>query len=218
MDPISFLAWRFYYFFRDPPREAPSGRVVVAPADGVVLYVRRVDEGLVPSPLKRGVAVPLDEWVGAVSCEGGGTLVGIYMTPLSVHYNRAPVAGRVTRVVSRPARGENLSMTRAFMRLIWDMKPYEEDSRYITQNARNSIAIDGEAPMVVVQIADRYVRAVDCFVEEGDDVAVGQKVGMIRMGSQCDLYVPDGTGVTLSCRAGDRVRAGETVLGTYRPK
>lgn len=215
MDPLTFLAWRFYYFFRDPPREAPSGRVVVSPADGVLLYARRVTGGEVPSPMKRGVPVPLDEWVGAVPCPGDGTLVGIYMTPLSVHYNRAPVEGRVSRVVARPARGENLSMTRTFMRLLWGMAPYEEDSRYITQNARNTISFDGEAPMVLVQIADRYVREIDCFVAEGDRVATGQKVGMIRMGSQCDLYVPDSSGVTLDCTPGARVFAGETVLGRY---
>lgn len=215
MDPLSFLAWRFYYFFRDPRRETPAGRVVVSPADGVLLYARRVTGGEVPSPLKQGVAVPLEEWVGAVACPGDGTLLGIYMTPLSVHYNRAPVAGTVTRVVPRPARGENLSMTRTFMRLLWGMEPYEEDSRYITENARNTIAIDGEAPMVLVQIADRYVREVDCFVGEGDRVRAGEKVGMIRMGSQCDLYIPDSAGVTLACSVGARVLAGETVLGTY---
>lgn len=215
MDPLSFLAWRFYYFFRDPPRRVPAGRVVVSPADGVLLYTRRVVGGEVPSPIKNGVPVPLEEWVGAVPCPGNGTLVGIYMTPLSVHYNRAPVAGHVTRVVPRASRGENLSMTRTFMRLLWGMRPYEEDSRYITQNARNTIAIDGDAPMVMVQIADRYVREVDCFVAEGERVEAGQKVGMIRMGSQCDLYVPDDSRVTLDCRPGARVYAGETVLGTY---
>lgn len=215
MDPLSFLAWRFYYFFRDPVRTPPPGRVVVSPADGILLYTRRVTAGAVPSPLKQGVAVPLQEWMGKVPCAGEGTLVGIYMTPLSVHYNRAPVAGSITRVVARPARGKNLSMTRIFIRLLWDMLPYEEDSRYITENARNTIAIDGEAPIVIVQIADQYVSEVDCFVAEGDRVAAGQKLGMIRMGSQCDIYIPDSSKVTLDCHPGARVRAGETVLGTY---
>lgn len=215
MDPLSFLLWRFYYFFRDPPRTPPPGRVVLAPADGVVLYVRSVQGGEVPSPIKRGVAVPLDEWIGKVPAEGDGTLVGIYMTPLSVHYNRAPVAGTVTRVVARPAKDKNLSMTRPFMRLLWGMQPYEEGSRYITENARNTVAIEGDVSIALVQIADAYVSEVDCFVAEGDPVVAGQKVGMIRMGSQCDLYIPDRANVKLACRPGDKVRAGESVLGTY---
>ena len=215
MDPLSFLAWRFYYFFRDPARQPPPGRVLLSPADGYLLYARRVEKGQVPSPIKKGVPIPLDEWIGSVPAQGDGTLIGIYMTALSVHYIRSPVPGRISHVVPRPARGENLHQTRTFVRLIWGMPPYEQDSRYITQNARNTIAIDGEIPVVVVQIADRYVRECDAFVGSGDQVAAGDKIGMIRMGSQCDLFVPDSAGVKLDCRPGERVRAGESVLGTY---
>jgi len=215
VDPLSFLAWRFYYFFRDPPRTAPAGRVVVAPADGYVLYRRRVQAGQVPSPIKQGVTVPLDEWIGRVPCAGDGTLIGIYMTALSVHYIRSPVPGRIAQVVARPALGENLHQTRTFVRLLWDMRPYEEGSRYITQNARNTIAIEGAVPAIVVQIADRYVSECDCYVAERQAVEAGEKIGMIRMGSQCDLFIPDSAGVTFSCSPGDRVAAGETVLGTY---
>ena len=105
MDPLSFLFYRLYYFFRDPERRAPDGRVIVAPSDGHVLYVRPVPADAVPSPVKGGVDVPLDEWTGGgAAFEGSGTLVGIYMSPLSVHYTRAAVEGVVTRIVHRPAR------------------------------------------------------------------------------------------------------------------
>ncbi|HEY4122912.1 MAG TPA: phosphatidylserine decarboxylase [Byssovorax sp.] len=215
MDPLSFLLWRFYYFFRDPERAVPEGRVVVAPADGYLLYSRRVTGGHVPSPIKEGVPVPLDEWLGEVDVAREGTMVGIYMHALSVHYIRSPVPGRVKRVVPRPARGENLHQTRTFMRLLWGMQPYEEGSQYITQNARNTVAIDGEVPMAIVQIADRYVKECDCYVAEGEDVTAGQKIGMIRMGSQCDMYIPDRPGLELDVKPGTRVVAGETVLGRY---
>jgi phosphatidylserine decarboxylase len=215
MDPITFLAWRFYYFFRDPVRKPPPGRVLLSPADGFLLYARRVKGGEVPSPIKQGVPVPLDEWIGNVPATSDGTLIGIYMTAFDVHYIRSPVPGRVTHVVPRPALGENLHQTRTFVRLIWGMQPYEEDSQYITQNARNTIAIDGEVPVSVVMIADRYVRECDAFVAPQDAVAAGDKIGMIRMGSQCDLFVPDSAGVKLDVKPGSRVRAGESILGTY---
>lgn len=215
MDPLSFLFWRFYYFFRDPVRKPPPGRVLLSPADGFLLYMRRVTADHAPSPIKGGVPIALDEWVGKVPRAGDGTLVGIYMSAMDVHYIRAPVPGRVSHVVPRPARGENLHQTRTFVRLIWGMQPYEQDSRYITENARNTIAIDGEVPVVVVLIADRYVRECDAFVAPGDAVAGGDKIGMIRMGSQCDVFIPDSTGLKLDCRPGTHVRAGETVLGTY---
>jgi phosphatidylserine decarboxylase len=95
------------------------------------------------------------------------------------------------------------------------MQPYEEGSRYITENARNTTVIDGDVPVVVVQIADRYVNQCDSFVTAGQRVGAGDKIGMIRMGSQCDLYIPDSANVTLDCRPGQRVRAGESILGTY---
>jgi phosphatidylserine decarboxylase len=215
MDPFSFLLWRFYYFFRDPIRTAPKGRVIVAPADGFVLYQKRVAAGEVPSPVKQGVTVPLDEWVGTVPRVTSGTLIGIYMSALNVHYIRSPVPGRVSKVVARPALRENLHQTRTFVRLLWNMQPYEAGSRYITENARNTIAIDGELPVVVVQIADRYVRHCDCYVGETEPVSAGQKIGMIRMGSQCDLFIPDRPNVKLDVQIGTQVKAGESVLGTY---
>lgn len=215
MDPLTFLAWRFYYFFRDPVRRPPSGRVVLAPADGYLLYERRVEAGKVPSPVKQGVSVELDEWIGQIDCPGDGTLIGIYMTALDVHFIRSPVPGHVSRVVPRPAQGENLHQTRTFARLLLGMHPYAEGSRYITENARNTTVIDGEVPAIVVQIADRYVSECDSFVEPGERVAAGDKIGMIRMGSQCDLYIPDSAGVRFDCRPGMHVHAGETVLGRY---
>jgi phosphatidylserine decarboxylase len=215
MDPLSFLAWRFWYFFRDPDRRAPPGRNLVSPADGKILYVRRVASGTLPNPVKAGVAVPLEDWLGTTPPDSGGTLIGIYMTPFSVHYNRSPLAGTVAAVAARPAQGENLSMLRALMRLTWNMSPFEEDSAHILQNARNTIVIAGDFPVVVIQMADRFVREVDCFVTSGQRVEKGEKVGLIRMGSQCDLFIPESAGVSACCKPGDSVVAGETILGTY---
>jgi phosphatidylserine decarboxylase len=215
MDPLSFLAWRFWYFFRDPARQPPAGRNVVSPADGRVVYVRPVAAGALPNPVKAGVTVPLDDWLGAAAPEGGGTLIGIYMTPLSVHFNRAPIAGQIAAVVPRAAQGENLSMARAFMRLVWRMPPFEAGSGHILQNARNTIVIAGDFPVVVIQMADRFVREIDCFVTTGQRVAKGDKLGFIRMGSQCDLFIPAGAQAKVSCQPGDEVLAGETILATY---
>jgi phosphatidylserine decarboxylase len=215
MDPLSFLAWRFWYFFRDPPRRPPPGRNVVSPADGGVLYVRTVEAGRLPNPVKAGVTVPLEDWLGTTTPETGGTLIGIYMTPASVHFNRAPIAGQIAAVVPRPAHGENLSMARAFMRLLWRMPPFETGSAHILQNARNTIVITGDFPLVVIQMADRFVREIDCFVTAGQHIDKGAKLGFIRMGSQCDLFIPTGAGVTVSCQPGDNVQAGESILATY---
>ncbi|MBN1654339.1 MAG: phosphatidylserine decarboxylase [Deltaproteobacteria bacterium] len=216
MDPFSFLLWRFYYFFRDPPRTAPEGRVIVSPADGYILYIKEIAPGATPSPTKKGSSIVLHEWPPGLSLfDARGILIGIYMAPWSVHYNRAPVSGMVTKIISSPAKSKNLSMARALMRLLWDLKPYEKDSTYINQNARNIIVFEGEISAAVIQIADRYVNQIDCFVRPGEQVQTGAKVGMIRMGSQVDLFLPETPRVELRCKIRDKVSAGTTVLGTY---
>ena len=218
MDPLSFLVWRFWAFFRDPPRTSPEGRVVVAPADGRILYVEPVKAGTTPSAVKQGTKIPVDNPEAVPPVEAPGVLIGIYMFPWSVHVNRAPVAGKVTCVRARPALRENRSMVRALMHLAWALPVTDEVRDSVADNARNTVIIEGEVGEVsaaVVQIADRYVREVDCFVREGETVERGQRIGMIRMGSQCDVFLRQVPALKVLCRPGDRVRAGETVLASY---
>ena len=215
MDPLSFLVWRFWAFFRDPPRHSPQGRVVVAPADGRVLYVESVPAGTVPAVLKQGAAVPVENASAVQPADLPGVLIGIYMFPWSVHVNRAPVGGKVTSVQPRPAVRENRSMVRALMHLAWDLPVTDAVRARVSGNARNTLVIEGELSAAVVQIADRYVREVDCFVREGETVERGQRIGMIRMGSQCDVFLRQVPALDVLCRPGDRVRAGETILARY---
>ena len=215
MDPVSFLYWRFHAFFRDPERHAPAGRVVVAPADGRVLYVSEVAPHTMPMVVKNGTEIPLTDAPFVSPSELPGVLIGIYMFPWSVHVNRAPIGGKVMHAQARPAVHENQSMVRALMHLMWHMPITDEVRASVAENARNTIVIKGDMSVAMVQIADRYVRQVDCFVHSGDAVTCGQRVGMIRMGSQCDLFMRRIPGLEVLCRPGDRTRAGETVLARY---
>jgi phosphatidylserine decarboxylase len=215
MDPLSFLLWRFPVFFRDPERHPPPGRVVVAPADGRVLYVSEVPPGCMPTVVKHGTPIPIADAPSVGPGECAGVLIGIYMFPWSVHVNRAPVGGRIALVNARPARHENQSMVRALMHLMWRLPITDEVCASVAENARNTILIEGDLAVAVVQIADRYVNQVDCFVRPGEQVACGQRVGMIRMGSQCDLFFRQRPGLEVLCRPGDKTRAGETVLARY---
>lgn len=190
--------------------------MVVAPADGRILYVKRAAAGDLPRPAKHGRLLDMEEWGDEISPPLDGYLVGIYMTPLSVHYNRAPVAGKVAKVAKRAAlRGENISMVRALVRLIWGMDDPEALDAYVHNNARNTIVIEGAIRTFLTQIADRYVDEIDCFVSEGDRVEQGQKLGLIRMGSQCDFFVPSSCKLLPACAVGQKTVAGETVLAEY---
>ncbi len=103
----------YHALVKDPERSPPTGNVIVAPADGRVLYVKRVENGTVPEVIKRGVPVPLVEHLKTDAGRrfGDGYLVGIYMNADGVHVNRVPVGGRVTeRIIFN---GPHLDMTEA---------------------------------------------------------------------------------------------------------
>jgi len=80
-------------------------------------------------------------------------------------------------------------------------------------NEQNGVAIvtPGGRTVTYVQVAGMVARRIVCDLKEGDSVRQGQRVGMIRFGSRVDLYLP--AEARLSVVPGDRVRAGESVIG-----
>jgi phosphatidylserine decarboxylase len=190
---VAILAYRFY---RDPEREAPTDAgAVVSPADGEVVYVRVSDDGALPVAAKRGRSYRLDELTGTPLRSARAVVVGIGMSFLDVHVNRAPVGGRVS--VRRHFPGRFASLRRP-------------ESAF--ENERATTVIQrGDLQVAVVQIASRLVRQIVGFVHEGDDVAAGQRIGAIRLGSQVDLVLP-ADAVEVLVRPGDRVAAGTTVV------
>jgi len=165
-------------FFRDPRRTPPSEEgAVVSPADGKVILVEpEVEESRF---LRKRAAK-----------------VSIFMSPIDVHVNRAPVAGVVTGVHYNPGK-----FLAAFS---------EKASLDNEQNAIVVRADDGR-DVLFIQIAGLVARRIVCRVRPGDRVERGQRVGMIKLGSRVDIFL---TGrVTLRVKPGDRVTAGTSVLG-----
>jgi phosphatidylserine decarboxylase len=163
-------------FFRDPERAIPLvAHGVLSPADGKVISVEDA----------------VDPFVGP------SVRVAIFLSPLDVHVNRAPIGGVVADVLYTPG---------AF-------KPaYGEDADI---NERCAIRLQGEhARVTCVQIAGIVARRIVCRVGPGDKLTAGDRYGMIRFGSRTDCYMPRGTEVTV--RAGEPVRGGQTVIGVLR--
>lgn len=185
-------------FFRDPDRVVPDAPgVIVSPADGRVLYVRTVARGEVPPVQKRGRPLGLRELAAIDICESGH-LIGIGMHLLDVHVNRAPIAGRVTTLKHVP--GSFLSL--------------KVDGATAANERLTTVIDDDEMRVGVVQIASRLVRRIVSYVQQGDHVVVGQRIGMIRFGSQVDVIVPAFPRTRIVVRPGDAVRAGSSVLAT----
>ncbi|WP_031509843.1 phosphatidylserine decarboxylase [Streptomyces megasporus] len=164
--PATALAAGMLWFFRDPEREIAQGRVL-SPADGVV-------QSIMP-------------W------KDGRTRVAIFMSPLNVHVNRAPLAGTVTSVEHVPG-----GFVPAFN------KESENNERVVWH-------FDTElGDIEMVQIAGAVARRIVPYVEEGTKVEQGERIGLIRFGSRVDLYLPEG--VEVDVEVGQATTAGVTRL------
>jgi phosphatidylserine decarboxylase len=212
-----FGAWRFWFFLRDPERTPPSGASLLAPADGWVVYAKRVVAGEVPVLVKGRRAMPLDEFTGVPGVAGAdGVLVGIFVTAFSVHRNRVPVSGEVVFRHHRRAR-RNLSMAGLFANLLLGRAPYDANGRCLLENERLTIGIRTPSGTVTVtQIADAWIRRIVAEVTVGQRVVRGDRYGLIRFGSQVDVFVPDSLGLEVRVRPGQRLRAGESVVAAER--
>jgi phosphatidylserine decarboxylase len=194
---FSLLLWRFY---RDPERIAPKEQnIIVSPADGKVIYVKRVKDGQVPFCEKHGRQFFLGEFYGTEGVVDIGYLIGISMNFLDVHVNRAPMGGRISAL--RFIKGSFLSL--------------REESAFL-KNARLFTEIDnGTFKIGVIQITSRLVRKIVAYRREGENINIGDRIGMIRFGSQVDLMVPDLPVLEMIVKAGSKVTAGSSIIATY---
>lgn len=211
-----FCYWRYVWFFRNPPRHPPPGKGLLSPADGTVVYVETVAPAEDVISIKQGVSLSVNDIVRE-HLERKKVLIGIFMSPFDVHFNRAPLSGQVRCVRHHPAVRRNLHMGAMHLRAVFKWLPLSRNSLHIIQNERTVTRIDGffKEQMLscyVIQIAAGSVSGIDSYVGEGDTVARGAIFGMIRIGSQVDLVVPFTAGMEAKVRPGQRVRAGETVL------
>jgi phosphatidylserine decarboxylase len=190
----AILAYRFY---RDPDRTVPDrGDVVISPADGKVVYVYESKGGELPVSTKLGRRYRLDELTRTDLCDGDAIVIGISMNLADVHVNRAPIAGRVTLQRRYPGTFGSLRHVAK-----------------IFENERATTVIAGERLQVaVVQIASRLVRRIASFVETGDDLQLGTRIGAIRFGSQVDVVISKRPELVIATAPGDRVVAGESVI------
>ena len=164
------------FFFRDPRREIPrESGIVVAPADGRVTLVR----------------------CGSPEVNSD-SLISIFLSPLDVHVNRAPIAGTITGIDYQP--GKFLMAT---------------DERARDVNEQNTLTIEGgEITIKCTQIAGILARRIVCWKREGERVECGERFGMIKFGSRTDILLPCDVEILVS--KGMRVRGGATIIGRIK--
>jgi phosphatidylserine decarboxylase len=174
---VVILAIPIALFFRDPDRYPPrTENVVIAGADG---KVTDISDASFPGSTGRLYH-----------------RVSVFMSPLNVHVNRAPVGGEVTMV--EHTAGE----FRAAFR--------DDASEH---NERNLIAMTDASGRTfgMLQVAGYLARRIVCRLRARDRIQVGQRIGLIMFGSRVDHFFPPDYRVTVSI--GQRVRAGESIIG-----
>ena len=154
-------------------------------------------EDLVVSPAD-GKVVSVAGVKGDSPFLGSATRVSIFLSPLDVHINRTPVEGRIEKVTYQ--RGKFLAA-------------YKDAASQ--RNEQNALSIvDGEGRTLgVVQIAGVMARRIICRAKQGDQLARGERFGLIMFGSRTDTYLPEGCQVEVT--EGQRVKGGETVLARF---
>jgi phosphatidylserine decarboxylase len=191
---VLFLAAFVFAFFRDPERVVPqSESAILAPADGIVSLIAQVEP-----PLE----LQVEDGSGTRGLSAGPVArVSIFMSVFDVHINRAPIAGKISRLIYIPGKFVNADLDKAS----------EENERQHLLIERADGAMIG-----FTQIAGLLARRIVPFAKTGDTVAVGQRIGLIRFGSRVDVYLPAGTDPKVLL--GQKVVAGETVLAEFGHK
>jgi len=122
--------------------------------------------------------------------------ISIFMNVFNVHVNRIPCSGMIDKIIYTPG------------------KFYAADSeKGALQNeyCATVLTTPNGKTLACVQVAGLIARRIVCWLEPGDSVRRGKRYGLIRFGSRVDLYLPQDT--EISVQPGQKVRAGETVIG-----
>ena len=146
-----------------------------------------------------GKVILIDKIVNNKFTETDAMKISIFMNVFNVHVNRVPCSGKVDRVVYKPGKFYSADSEKGGL-----------ENEYCTCVVT---AANGKK-IAFVQVAGLIARRIDCWLEPGDRVARGKRFGLIRFGSRVDLYLPVET--DLAVKIGDKVRAGESILGYLR--
>jgi phosphatidylserine decarboxylase len=162
-----------------------------------LLWFFRDPEREVPQQ-PRAVVSPADGIVTDISIitaeMGTRVRMSIFLSVFDVHVNRSPIAGTIREVHYQ--KGKFLDA---------------RSKLCAEQNEQNTVTVEGEGQTIVFkQIAGLLARRIVFNPKIGDQVARGQRIGLIKFGSRVDVIFD--SSAKLNVKVGDRVQGGATVL------
>ena len=198
---IILLLWRFY-FLRNPEIQIPEGKnLILSPANGNIARIFEYKNSQTKIA-EKGIFGKIPLFTKDVAKEGYIILIRLHL--YNVHWQRAPIAGKVEKITYN--KGKFLNAVKD----VYNMQCFFE-------NERNEILIRGNGSKEkikckIIQIAGYLARRIECFVEEGEELKQGDILGLINLGSQTALIVPK---IKLQVKEGDVVEIG-SIIGAYR--
>lgn len=121
--------------------------------------------------------------------------ISIFMSPFNVHVNRAPCNGKIKNIQHNKGK---------FMAAYKDQASFKNENIEMTLETKYG-------DILVRQVAGYVARRAVCRAKAGDSLKRGERYGIIKFSSRLDVYLPKDTEIKV--KLGDRVKAGETVLG-----
>jgi phosphatidylserine decarboxylase len=129
---------------------------------------------------------------------GASRRLSIFMSVFNCHVNRSPISGQIAHYEYSPGR-----MRAAF------------HDKASTENEQNRITLrSARGGVTFKQIAGALARRIVFYPKVGERLVRAQRIGMIRLGSRVDLFLPDDVDVLVA--KGDKVRAGKTPIARWK--
>lgn len=166
-------------FFRNPRVSVTlDDNLIYAPADGKIVVIEKTYES---------------EYFDDERIQ-----ISIFMSPINVHVNRAPMAGIVKYFKYHP--GKYL--------VAWHPKSS-------TENERTTMVLEYKnVQLLVRQVAGAVARRIKWYVQEGQPIVQGQEYGFIKFGSRLDVYLP--LDAEIVCSINETTKGGKTVLARLK--
>lgn len=148
-----------------------------------------------------GVVAPADGTIRDIKQENNQYLISTFMEVNNVHVNRMPIEGRIIQMSHFPG---------------YHLRAWKKESDL---NERVIITIATEIGDVkVVQLAGLIARRIYPYIKEGDVLKKGDRIGIIRLGSRVDVYLPINKIKEITVKIGDPVKAGEDTIAFINEK
>ena len=187
-----------FIFNRDPERFSTNTKnTIVSPADGKVIYVKKITTNIPPIVHKFNKDIHLtelnqiDEFIN-----GEYYHIGIYLSPFDIHVTRIPISGKVLLVSHITGN--------FFSKDLLKLKTIDERYTCIIKNIDLTVG--------VIHMAAYLTRRIVLNIYQNQNVKIGERMGRIKLGSQVDIIISCKKDIQVIIKPGDKLRAGESII------